>query len=1055
MTNLPDGFYERIIEEELIRDLESMFGAEWREVIRRHELDNAAADDDRHHALGKSLGRAFQKALDGITGDERVAREIDLYHKLMTLIAGEASSSVEQPISLMTSVDRSRTHRHEPPRTGLTRPWLFTAGRHEPSLLGELSRELGSVDHVDILVSFITWSGVRKLRDLIERTTAIGANGGQPTRYRILTTTYIGATEARAIEWLADRPGVEVRISLDGRRTRLHAKAWVFRRSTGFGTAYVGSANLSGAALTGGLEWTIKVSQAAEPGLFGSAVAHFETLWDDPEFSSFDPGNDDHRQSLHEALRREKGTGDAESPDAQPVTFFSIQPKSYQQEILDRLQAERRHGRHRNLLVAATGTGKTVIAAFDYKKTCEREGGRPRLLFVAHRVEILRQARATFIQVLRQPGFGSICAGGDEPESFDHCFCTVQSYRSKNLAERFGPDHWHTVIIDECHHMTAASYRDLELLQPQILLGLTATPERSDGILLDPMFDMRPDGTASAELRLWDAFDQQLLAPFEYYGCEDDTDLSNVRWDRRGSEIADLDGLLTGNDVRAQTILAAVEQYVTDPARMKALAFCVSVKHATYMAEVFRRHGLNSEVVTGETDPQVRRQAPARLADGDLQVICTCDLYNEGIDIPDVDTLLMLRPTQSPVLIQQQLGRGLRLADGKESCLILDLVGRHSVEFRFDRVLGLLSGLPRRQLQEAVEHGFSRLPPGCHIALDQITREQVLRNLRELTVTTWPRLVGEASAWFAGGPGRRDADFVSFLRDTGVELRDLYRGGARGTARGWAALRRSCNVESRPPGAHEIDVSRRLANLLGQDDPAWLKMTTRVAEQAVVYEHATPPEQRLVDAISGELFPSRDDPCPGRELAGRLADAPALRDEIKQLSLFLDDQVDMAGGPVPDMPAAWPFSLHAQYSLRSIALLSGKMAADSRHLPREGVIRFPDHRTEFLIVTLDKSAGFSASTSYHDYAISPERFHWQSQNSAGPGTAAGQRYIRGHEDGWRFQLFVRETRDDLYRTLGPVTFEGSEGEQPMSITWRLGVPLPLGLFRRYSVLRAS
>jgi superfamily II DNA or RNA helicase len=1052
MTELPDGFYERLIEGSLASDLARAFGENWRDKVQTRSLETGDADDVRHEAIITAIRQELGAALDSHGSADRIEQEIALYIGLLRQIRAGIDREPLRPLQMLTSLDRHGKPLGELPRTGLSRPWLFTSGRHDPPLLDELRRELSNVDHVDILVSFITWSGVRKIRDLVQAATAVGADGTPATRFRILTTTYIGATEPKAVQWLAEQPGIEVRISLDGRRTRLHAKAWIFRRVTGYGTAYVGSANLSGSALTGGLEWTMKTTQAAEPDLFATAIAHFETLWEDPEFTPFNPADEIQRRALKEALHRERGGGVHENSDGTaPVVFFNLRPKAYQDAILDRLAAERRHGRNRNLLVAATGTGKTVIAAFDYLATCQKVHGRPRLLFIAHRKEILDQARATFIQVLRDPGFGAICAGGKEPASFDHVFCTVQSFRTKGLAQRYGPEHWHTVIIDECHHMTAASYANLADLHPKILLGLTATPERADGVRLDDFFDMRLDGGPAAELRLWEALDQQLLAPFEYYGCEDQTDFSRVRWDRRANEIADLERILTGNHIRAQNALAAIDQYVSDPHRMRALVFCVSVNHASFMTEVFMDRGLAAEVVTGETSPEIRLQAPSKLTTGELQVICTCDLYNEGIDIPSIDTLLMLRPSHSPVLIQQQLGRGLRLAPNKESCLVIDLVGRHNTDFRFDRILGLLSGLPRTQIVEAVEKGFTTLPPGCHIHLDRLTREQVLRNLRDLSITSWRHLVREAQAWATQRADRKKSDLATFLRDTGLNLSDLYRGSS--SPRGWAALRRRCGLEHRPEGRDEASIARRIPNLLDQDDPALLASLCRLGENGTEYNAISTVEQRRLDAISAELFPSPKDACSGKNLTRRLADAPALRDELAQVARILEDNNDRETNPVPDMPHEWPFHLHCAYSLRSLALLSGKISPDRRYLPREGLIRFNEQEVEFLLVTLDKSTGFSATTSYHDYAISPERFHWQTQNSAGPSTGVGQRYISGAEDGWVFQLFVRESKDRLYCALGPVHFESFEGEKPMSIIWDMEVPMPLKFFRRYSVLR--
>ena len=377
---------------------------------------------------------------------------------------------------------------------------------------------------------------------------------------RILTTTYTGATEMEALDYLARLPGCEIKVSLDGRRTRLHAKAWIFRRRTGFGSAYVGSANLSGAALLGGLEWTVKFTEQGQPGLFSRAQAHFETLWNDGEFQHYDATNPEHRSELSRALKREAG-----DQISATTTFFDLEPKDYQKDMLEQLALEREHGRFRNLVVAATGTGKTVVAAFDYRATCHAIGGRPRLLFVAHRKEILAQARRTYREVLRDHSFGEILADGSEPQSHDHLFAVIDSVCARHLVERCGPDYWHTVVVDECHRLAADRFDSfVKSVRPKILLGLTATPERSDGKPIFPYFDNRPDGSPAVELRLWHALDLQLLCPFEYYGCDDDTDFSSVPWDSPGERDA-IDKLVTGNDVRARLVIDEWRRLTGDP----------------------------------------------------------------------------------------------------------------------------------------------------------------------------------------------------------------------------------------------------------------------------------------------------------------------------------------------------------------------------------------------------------------------------------------------------------------------------------------------------------
>lgn len=1070
---LPDGFYDLLLTESLARSLTD---------LHPDQTDLQPLQASSGERLVEALTRQLTVLLDAFTVDgpdhEQVARQLDWVNAVLVMarkrLSGQSvgeceiqSDGDDLDVDLLTSPPRVlraiRRDRQFPaqPEIGLSVPWLFTAGKGSPSLLQEIRRELASCDHVDILVSFITVSGVRKLQDVLQQITAKGGqsagNAGEAPRLRILTTTYTGVTEARALDELARLPGCEVRVSLDGRRTRLHAKAWLFQRKTGFGSAYVGSANLSGAALTGGLEWTVKLTQRGQQTLFSRAVAHFETLWADSEFQRYDPDNVEHRRALAVALGRESGFGEPRST----IAFFDLQPKTYQQEMLEQLANERRHGRHRNLLVAATGTGKTVVAAFDYRNTCRVEGGRPRLLFVAHREEILRQALRTYREVLRDPEFGELLVGGHQPERFDHLFATIDSVVSRSLLDTVGADHWHTVVVDECHRLAADRLDAFaKAVRPRVLLGLTATPERSDGQPIAHYFDTRPDGSPAIELRLWHALDLQLLAPFEYYACDDATDFSAVPWDRPGEREA-VDRLVTGNDVRARLVVNEWRRLASDARQSRAIVFCVSVAHAEFMTERFNRAGLPAACVVGTTDVELRRRAPQRLASGELCALVTVDLYNEGVDLPMVDTLLLLRPTQSSVLFQQQIGRGLRLSPGKESCLVLDFVGQHRADFHFDRLLSGLTGLSRRALVDGLEQGFGSLPPGCHVHLQRQTREQVLQSLRSLIGQNWRRLRTELQAYVAL-KGRSSVQLREFLHDQALALEDVYRSGI-GTGRsGWTALRRDAGLMTVEAGAEEAYFSRRFADLLHVDDPWRLDGMALVGTLAgngtsprgVLDSRTACLMQMLAYQIDGRHAQAADPSA----FLDRLTQHPDIAAELVELSGLLQARSTLGATPVPGLEDT-PLCLHAAYGVREVLTAVGWLTAVRRAPFQSGVLPLAGRKTELLFVTLDKREGYHAGIAYQDYAISAERFHWQSQNSAGPDTASGQRYLNSVETGsspthgWRFQLFVRSRKGDPYRACGPVTLESGEGDRPMSIVWRLGVPLPARLFREFSVLR--
>jgi len=1055
---LPDGLYDLLLTEGLARSLAELTPS---------RADVSPLKGGATEFLTDAITRQLGALLDDLPGDDadNVKAQLELVNGLLVMLRqrlvggdGEVGTGpsadvidlIASPLRVLRAVQRDQQFPASP-EIGLGVPWLFTAGKGSPSLLQEIRRELASSDQVDILVSFITVSGVRKLQDVLQQITAMGAQptGQAPrkTRLRILTTTYTGATEARALDELARLPGCEVRVSLDGRRTRLHAKAWLFQRKSGFGSAYVGSANLSGAALTGGLEWTVKLTQRAQEALFARAVAHFETLWADSEFQRYDPDNVEHRQALAAALGRESFGGEPSTA----ISFFDLQPKTYQQEMLEQLANERAHGRSRNLLVAATGTGKTVVAAFDYRNTCRSEGGHPRLLFVAHREEILRQALRTYREVLRDPEFGELLTGSHQPERWNHLFATIDSLTSRDLVATVGADHWHTVVVDECHRLAADRFDAFaKAVRPSVLLGLTATPERSDGQPIAQYFDARPDGSPAVELRLWHALDLQLLAPFEYYACDDATDFSEVPWDRPGEREA-VDNLVTGNDVRARLVINEWRRLASDARQSRAIVFCVSVAHAEFMTAWLNRAGLPSACVVGTTASEERRRAPQRLLSGELCALVTVDLYNEGVDLPMVDTLLLLRPTQSPVLFQQQIGRGLRLAPGKESCLVLDFVGQHRTEFRFDRLLSSLTGLSRRELTDGVENGFGSLPPGCHIHLQRQTREQVLQGLRALISQNWRRLKTELQT-YAALRGRSTVQLADFLHDQALELEDVYRAGTGQGRSGWTALKRDAGLMVAEPGPEEDYFSRRFGDLLHVDDPRRLDVMAAVGAPHNPSQMPTAEEALGVQMLAYQID-GRHEQAGGHEaFMARVAQHPAIAAELVELSALLQARSTLGAHPVPGLEDT-PLCLHAAYGAREILTAVGWLTASRRMPMVSGVLPIAIRKTELLFVTLDKSEGYHDRIAYHDYAISAERFHWQSQNSAGPDTPVGRRYLESATNGWQFQLFVRPRKGEAYRACGPMALESAEGDRPMNIIWKMHAPLPARLFREFSVLR--
>jgi superfamily II DNA or RNA helicase/HKD family nuclease len=1030
--SFPKGLYDLLISNEVEAELQQLDGCF---DVERRVLKGV----DRRRRLIADLSNRLANFLQQHEAEEDYCHiEIQKINQILADIKCE-DALWEHPVEALFSVHDSNIEVF-PPKVGLHQPWLFAAGKSDISLLSELRAELSSADHVDILISFIRWEGVRRLMDLFKSATATDANGNARTKFRIITSTYMGATEERAVTWLASLPGTSVKVSLDGRRTRLHAKAWIFRRQSKFGSVYVGSANLSGAALTGGLEWTVKATESGQRDVYEKSVAHFETLWADPEFQEYDPKNQEHVDGLRQALYREgnRVTSPAETGIA-TTTWFDIEAKPFQKVILDRLHNERLSGRYRNLVISATGTGKTVIAALDYRRICQEEGGRPRLLFVAHRQEILQQAIETYRQVLREHDFGEVLYAGNEPRSKEHLFATIHSVLSRGIVKNLGSDFWRVVVIDECHHMAATSFKAFsEAIKPCYLLGLTATPERGDGVSIVSFFDSRPDGSPAAELRLWDALDQQLLAPLEYYGISDPTDFTTVPWGRSSAEKEAVNLIVLKDERRVRLVAHAVENYVSDINEMRALGFCVSVEHAKMMATSFSSQGIASLVAHGEMADEDRRSIRNKLEAGEIKVIFSCDLYNEGIDLPYVNTVLLLRPTDSPVVFAQQIGRGLRLWPNKNSCLILDFIGQYGNEFRFERLWRSVAGISKRELVEAVDKGFSSLPSGCVIQFDQYSKERVLANLRASTNRRWIQLANELKSYAL--MNMQKISFIQFIRDQCVDIRDIYRSA---TPSGWSALCVAAGIQQFPIDTEYEQITKRIFSILHNNDPGYLNFlkVTLGAEG-----NRTEVDSRRLRMLAYQLYTSGV--VNGSELENLLVERSYILDEIKMVAQMLLDSSDISGEVIDGIPEEWPLYLHARYSRTEILAAVGKHTDETRAQSREGLLRFAEQKIELMFVTLDKSVGFHDDISYRDYAISPSKFHWETQNSTRPGSVIGRQYLESPRNGWRYFLFVRRGPDDPYFALGQAIQEQISGASPMAIIWRLTQPMTIELFQK-------
>ncbi len=763
----------------------------------------------------------------------------------------------------------------------------------------------------------------------------------------------------------------------------------------------------------------------------------FESHWASEHFEAYDPetNGDELVQALREHDRRSLG-------ETSTISFanLDVRPYPHQQRMLEALTIEReRHRRHRNLVVAATGTGKTVVAALDYRQLVERAGDDLSLLFVAHREEILRQSLATYRAVLRDGSFGEIHGGGRIAEG-RHVFAMVQSLGETRL-DQIAPDTFDVLVVDEFHHAAAATYdRLLNHLKPRELLGLTATPERFDGQDVTVWFDHR----IAVELRLWEAIDQGFLVPFQYFGVADGTDLSQVTWRRGGYVTEELSNLLSNDDLRVAKILEAVQRIVLDPGSMRALGFCVSKEHARYMARKFTEAGLESVALTGDDAPAERDRQLQALRAGRLRCVFSVEVLGEGVDAPDVDCLLLLRPTSSATVFTQQLGRGLRRAAGKSHLTVIDVIGQHRREFRFEDRLRAIVDTKRGAVLKQVEEDFPFLPAGCTVDLDRQSREIVLDNLKAaVRRSRWATLVQDL---------RTEPDEVTlseFLERHDHRLEDVYLPGS------WTALRRDAGRATAAVSDDGLEgrTLKALGRLTHLDDPE------RVAFYLDVLSTERPPSEasfddrrrRLLTMLAWGLGSGTGGHASLDAFFDSLWREEAVRAELRELLTLIDERSRTPASPSLLAPEI-PLNLHARYSRQEIVAALGFAEGPKPKVTQGGILWVPQESSDVFFVDLHKAErDYSPTTMYRDYAINRELFHWESQSRQTPQQPTVQRYINHRASGSSVLLFVRERKTfelgtQPFTFLGPVEYVEHRGERPVAFTWRLPVSMPEALF---------
>lgn len=1021
MDNLAIGIYEQLLDQELQERIN--LAPELQAVLRKID------DEESPHAYALFVKQLLQQTLRQVPLSEQRL----LLNRLIELLAAQDGFDyiarrklLQNEKNILVEVKRS----NEPtvrPFTPLNSSALLTGQGGDPSLEHELRAEMATADTVLLLVSFIKWSGLRLLMPAFEKLAE------RQVPVRIISTSYMGASDPAALEWLVKQPNIEIRLSYDTGGTRLHAKAYHFQRNSGFSTAYIGSANISHAAMTQGLEWTLKVTEQDLPHILERFRAEFETYWESHEFEPFKP---------EDAPRFRAAIGRYRQPENQQPRFFAdITPRPFQQRILEAIAAARANNFCRNLVVAATGTGKTVIAALDYRRLVEQTGRRPKLLFVVHRAQILQQALECFRTVLRDYNFGELLVDGMQPSEWSYVFASVQSLNSQKPWEQLGAIHFEHIIVDEAHHGAAASYRPLfQHLQPKTLLGLTATPERMDGSPILPDFD----GRMTAEIRLPEALAEKLLCPFHYFGVTDNIDLSDEYfWANGRYAVEQLDRVYTGDDIHARLrvdlIINSIRKYQPETNEIKGVGFCASVQHARYMCKHFNLASLPAAVIVGETPLAERNLIFNQLRQGKINFIFSVDVWSEGIDIPEMNMALFLRPTESLTVFLQQLGRGLRHAPGKECLTVLDFIGRMHAKYQLHQQFAALLSRNRQRLDIEAENDFPSLPPGCSIQLERVARERVLAKIKTALTNLQTVIAETIQTWDSNSKG--NLTFGKLIEETNIEPTEVLR------HKTWSEWKAIALKQPLPADPDLVELRRSLPRLALRNDPVILK---RIAQRDFGDREDSSTNLALHYLLWNQS-PKKLGMSNVAESFEKWQNNPSVMNDAAEIAAWRAENQAWPISPMT-LPFDTMLQLHASYNSNEIKADMGLATIQSAGQTGIGVMHVPAKKCYIHLITFIKDESrYTPTTRYRDYPINEYLLHWQSQSTITRASATGQNYLHFKERNYTILFFAR-LHNKVGQETAPFIFLGpaeelisAHGDRPIDMVWRLRYPMPAAL----------
>lgn len=919
------------------------------------------------------------------------------------------------------------------------------------NLLNELISSIRECERFSFSVAFINFSGLQLLLDAFKDFEEKGSKG------RIITSTYLNFTESKALKRISDFDNIDLKVFVTDREIGFHTKAYIFEYTDHY-KVIIGSSNITQSALKSNIEWNVEIILKDDEYFIKDVLKEYDLLWNSSQVA-----DDDFIKKYEDFLSKLTNNNLNQSIIYEHAEY--IVPNRMQRRAMENLERIRSFGEEKALVIAATGTGKTYMSAFDVKSYEPKK-----LLFIVHREEILKKAKETFETLIPNLGvtFG-LFTGNEKQKDADYVFTTIQTI--SRYFRDFGANEFDYMIIDEAHHATSPSYQTvLNHFKPKFLLGMTATPERGDHQNVFDLFD----NNIALEVRLHEAIEDELVIPFHYFGITDidGIDLSDVNLD----DINEITKRLKVNE-RVDFIIEKMNFYGFDGKKQKGLGFCASIEHAKYMAEEFNKRGYNSICLYGQHSPEERSYYIHKLEDNndDLSFIFSVDIFNEGVDIPSVNTVLMLRPTDSPIVFIQQLGRGLRKHKSKSFLTVLDFIGNHNKTFLIAMALNGSRYYDKESLKVAVATGFANIPGCTHIQMDRISQERILSQIDQENFNSMKYLKEEYFEFKKMNQGHTPYLLIDYLKYDGAPDPVKFVNKEKTYLGFLAKVEKDNQLKSLLQDNDFENVLKELSSMLpikriyefivikylirhetitiGEAKNEILKMVKFVDEDSIhhAFEYLN---QDYYDSVQKKnklkLFNYMNGYLIKTDRFNNLLNNIEFKKYIEDIVTYgifrYEREFKQEYYGVPH------FKLFEQYQMVDAALLSNYRKI---HSSFRGSGLLTNGNDYFLYIDLHKEENIKESINYQDKFINERLFQWQTPNSTSQDSERGKNILYNKQRGINLHLFIRKYKEidgkiEPYIYIGRGNTVEFEGEKPITVKFELEYPVPSSLYTEFT-----